>query len=286
MDHENKHLPILDVTDTTITLNEFRVKQSAIVDDLVKLGFEYMDKISGKFIAPQNDNYFRLRDSISFRLTAMLFHLSLLLSVQDNHKQFLSKNRMDGMARTFLLDAGPQQQVFLFDSIIFHAISMFDYFGNLIEYICGGKGRMGLQWNGALKSARDPNNLIHSSPVGAVIIDLDNTFVDKLYKHRSELIHFKTDEAGGQAKFHPMTAETNFTVFAPKKLTRLFSDLRDKSALSNLTISYVAFWICENSLSAAHEIIEPLFKHISLNQKSSTGTGIVFHSVRDFGKEK
>src|SRR3972149_441781 len=153
MNHNSKDLPTLDITDAPAKLEQFRAQQSAIVDGLVQLGLEYINKISGKFIAPQNDTYFQLRDSISFRLNAMLFHLALLLFVQDEHKNFLSKNPMNGIARSFLLDAGPQQQTFLLDSIIFHAISMFDYFGNVIEYICGGRGRMKLRWNSALKSA-------------------------------------------------------------------------------------------------------------------------------------
>lgn len=277
MTSNNPKLPLLDAENPSAKLDEFSDRQQSIIDGLIELGLEYTNKISGKFITPENNTYFLLRDTIFFRLSAILFHLRLLLSVQKSHNEQFAKKPFDEVARMRLLDSGSQQQVFLLDSIIFHTISLFDYYGNLIDYICGSKKEMRLKWNGVLRSVRDPNNPLHNSPVVKVVVKLHNEFVDKLYKHRSDLIHYQTDQGGARTSVKLMTMESDFVVFAPKRLSRMFPDLRQYSDSHRLTINYVAFWISDRTLSAAHEIIGPLLKHIDLNRKTKVGSEIFIH---------
>jgi hypothetical protein len=199
---------------------------------------------------------------------AMLLHLDLLLAVQKNHDNSFAKRPFDERARMTLLDVGTQNQMAVLDSIIFHAISLFDYLGNLIDYFCGGKGQMNLKWNGVLNSVRDSNNPLSKSPIAPVVQKLHNSFVNRLYEHRSHLIHLRADFAGAQTTIKLMTAETDFTVFAPKRLTFLFPQLSEKSKTRRLTIKYVAFWVCAKSLVSAWQILRPLFEHLELNRKT------------------
>jgi hypothetical protein len=271
--HKSK-LPVRDVDNPDEAMRGFKQRQQAIIDGLIELGLEYANKVTGKFISPESETYFTLRESIYYRLGGMLLHLDLLLAIQSNHQKMLAKDPFNQRGRITLLDSGSQQQLLIFDSVIFHAISLFDYLGNLIDYICGTKRQMGLKWNGVLDSVRDSKNQMSNSPIASVVLELHNDFVDRLYRHRSDLIHYRSDKAAATTTIKPMTSETNFSVFAPKRLTSLFPELSTLAETNRITLRFVAFWTCEKSLAATSLIITPLFKHIEINRKTPPGFAI------------
>jgi hypothetical protein len=276
MTSSDQKLPLLDIENPLAKLDVLSAKKKSIMDGLIYLGIEYINKVSRKFSSTKNDKYYLLRESIFFRLIAILFHLNLLLSIQNNHREELAKNPLlDDKSRIKLLDSGSQHQIILLDSIIFHAISLFDYFGNLIDYIYGGKGEMRLKWNGVLNSVRDLNNPLYNSFIAETVIRLHEEFVDKLYQHRSDLIHYQTDRGDAQVSIQLMTLESKFVVFAPKRLSKIFPELRQQSKLNRLTINFVAFWICEKTLTSVNDIIVPLHKCIDLNCDTKQGSGII-----------
>lgn len=270
----SKRLPVLDVPNPAAALSNFRRRQNRLVNGLVELGLEYANKVVGSIFSPKAEDYFTLRECIYYRLGAMVFHLDLLLAIQKNHQRQHANRPFDDRARTNLLDMGTQQQMALLDSIIFHAISLFDYFGNLIDYICGGKGQMSLKWNGALKSVRDPSNVLSTSPVAPTIIHLHRSFVDRLYEHRSHLIHLRSDRAGASARVPLVKGTPDFTVFAPNRFVALFPELAKKAEKRRLTIRYVSFWVTARSLDASMQLVEPLLLHLEVNRKTPEGFAI------------
>lgn len=271
---DSKKLPKLDIPNSSGAISRLRYRQRRLVDGLIELGMEYSNKIVGSIFSAKANQYFLLRECIYYRMSAMLLHLELLLAVQKNHENSFAKSPFDERAKMTLLDVGTQNQMALLDSIIFHAISLFDYLGNLIDYFCGDKGQMSLKWNGVLNSVRDSKNPLSKSPIAPVVLKLHDSFVNRLYEHRSHLIHLRADMAGAQTTIKLMTAETEFTVFSPKRLTQLFPQLSSKSVYRRLTIKYVAFWVCAKSLIAAWQILRPLFQHLELNRKTPNGFAI------------
>jgi hypothetical protein len=278
MSSNKEKLPILDVTDSEERFKSLRQSANRIQDGLVFLGIEYTNKISGTFGSPQNDSYFRLRDSIFFRLNSVIFHLSLLRAVQRNHLDQLKKSPYNSKESTLLLYDGQDQQIQLFDSIVFHAISLFDYLGNLIDYVCNNKGKMDLKWNGVMQSMRDPHNLLSKSPVSLIAKQLHSELVDRLYEHRSDLIHYSTDTGGAQTSRNPMTAESNFIVFAPRRITTKFAELKQLAQTKRLSLNYVAFWTVDKTLDATGKLISPLLEHIDLNRRTARGSEIFLFS--------
>lgn len=269
-------LPILDVPDVDERLKSLTQSAHRIQDGLVLLGLEYTNKVTGKFISPQNDNYFRLRDTIFFRLNSVIFHLRLLHAVQRNHIDRLNKSPYDSMERHRLLYAGLEEQVQLFDSIVFHSISLFDYLGNLIDYICNNKGQMKLKWNGVIRSINDSTNPLSLSPISSVVKQLHSDFVDRLYEHRSDLIHYSIDSGGAETTLNLMSAESTFTVFAPRRITGRFRELKELAEKHRLTLNYLAFWVADKTADGATKLIDPLLQHINQNRKTPQGSDIFF----------
>jgi len=268
--------PVLSVTDSDERLRSITQTAGRIQDGLVFLGLEYANKVTGKFISQQSEQYFHLRDSIFYRLESLIFHLNLLLSIQRNHIGQLNKKPYDSEERHKLLYSGSAQQVQLFDSIVFHSISLFDYLGNLVDYIAGGKYQMRLKWTGVIKSVNDKNNPLSKSPIAPVVLDLNRKLVDRLYEHRSDLIHYSTDMGGAQATLNIMKGESDFVVFSPRRITQRFPELKQLAMDNRIALNYVAFWVCESTVNAAHDLLSPLLQHIDIHRSTPKGAEIFF----------
>ncbi len=268
MAKSEKH-PTLDLENPDKSLAELSQMINNLQGRLVGFGIEHTNKITGRPF--DNDDYILLRESILFRASSLLFHLRLLLNIQKMHIENLRKTKFNSSDRTLLLLDSREQQIFLFDSIIFHVTSLFDYWGNFIDYVCGAKKQMTLKWNGVIRSIRDKNNSMFQSPAAEIILSLNNEFVGVLYEHRSDLIHYKTDLGAAQSSFSLMTAESDFTVFAPKKFVARFPHLKLLSKSNELTLNYVSFWLIEQTFDSLDKILRKLFEHIEVNRKIEKG---------------
>jgi hypothetical protein len=270
MTKPEKH-PILDIENPDQAFHEFSRKVNQLRNDLIRFGLEYTNKITGRPFDNENDKYILLRESILFRANSLLFHLNLLVNIQKMHIDNLKKTKFNSSDRSLLILDSREQQIFLFDSIIFHSISLFDYLGNLIDYVCSSKKQMNLKWNGVVRSIRDKANSMFQSPASEIILSLNNEFVGLLYQHRSDLIHYKTDLGAAKSSFNLMTAESNFTVFAPKKFITRFSHLKHLSKSNELTLIYVSFWLIDQTFDSLDKILRKLFEHIETNRKIAKG---------------
>jgi hypothetical protein len=281
MTKPEKH-PKLDLINPEESFKDLSHKIDQLRNSLISFGVYNTNKITGDMF---DDKYCLLRDSILYRANSLLFHFNLLLNIQKMHIDNLKKTKFNSSDRSLLILDSRDQQIFLFDSIIFHSISLFDYWGNLVDYVCSSKKQMNLKWNGVIRSIRDKANTMFQSPVSEIILSLNNEFVGLLNEHRSDLIHNKTDLGAAQSSFNLMSAESNFIVFAPKKFVKRFSHLKHLSKSNELTLNYVSFWLIEQTFDSLDKILKKLFEHIEINRKIEKGNEVFFFKSPD-GKFK
>src|ERR1035437_7617580 len=134
-----KELPLLEIKDIEGNFEEIHKDINFISNYMNGLGLDYINKISGQFISPKNDTFFKLRNSIQYRIGAVLLHLTLLLDIQQRFQERIDKDPFNQEQSIKWMILGRDQQYSIFDSIVFHIISLFDYLGNLIDYLFGGK---------------------------------------------------------------------------------------------------------------------------------------------------
>jgi|GEM_PF-3298710 len=266
-----KPLPDLDVTDSIGRIHRLGLSVDMFRNSLIHLGLQYINNITGSF---KNDDYNDLRETILYRLSGVIFHLNLLSNIQRHHLETIKKVRHNSLEYTNILMNSRDEQIQIFDSIIFHACSLFDYLGNLIGFICV-PGKDWLNWDGVIKSSRDDSNDLSKSPVAGVVKQLDDNLVHQLYKHRSDIIHDKVDLGGAESSISPTPNESTLIVYSPKRIIKRFHQLREQSRQNELTLKYVAFWICDKTLDAIHKIIPPLLEHISNQRKTPPGSDLI-----------
>jgi hypothetical protein len=133
---------------------------------------------------------------------------------------------------------------------------------------------MNLKWPNIIRSIRDHKNPLSCSPLAAIVNELHREFVDKLYEHRSDLIHHSADFGTAHTTHHIKEGKIDFFVFSPRRITSRFHELKELSQTNRITLIYVAFWICEKTINSSLKLIDPLIRHIEINRKTRPGSEI------------
>lgn len=214
----NKKIPRLDIEDFRKRFQLLLKEISIIENKLQVLNLDFINKITGKLDGPQNNDYFVIRDSIYFRLSSMLLHLRLLDSIQKNHYKMINSAKDKQLELNYNVYKFLDEQFQIFDSIIFHSISLFDYLGNLTGFIC--IGNINMKWNGVMKSINDSKNLFSKFKLSENFRMVHSDLINKLYNYRSELIHYSKDSGGVQSNYNLLNNEIKFTVMAPKNFVK------------------------------------------------------------------
>ena len=231
-------------------LNEIKSLFKKIDGQLLILGFDYVNKISGKI---KNDRFYDIRDSITLRIQSVLFHFQLFDSIHNPNKKLIVPNYSP--IGTMAL---PIQQKFLFDSIIFNTISIYDYLGCLINFIIEkNKDRWEKTWS-RLENIARTNKSLKNTSLGKTIISCDKEWIGKLNEYRAELIHYRTEFLGSSETYSLKECKLDILILAPNQLFKYFKTLKEIKNKEDLNINAIALWIIKTSFEIIIEINEEI----------------------------
>lgn len=224
-------------------------------------------------------NIYQFRDDISYRLFSTKFHIELLLRHHINIENQLYERREkdpEYFRRTYVGE-NPLYQDYskelssIFDSLIYHCVSAFDYVSILSNYICGSKNTDKLKWTQLARSVRDDKNSLSKTEIADAIIKIDRDFVGKLYDHRSDVIHKKSDLNKYSITMHFGQTEFKFIphFFIGDNLIKKFSYFRKLSKTNRITINYAGFWIVNQTIDKITDILFSLKKQMEQNRKTT-----------------
>jgi len=204
---------------------------------------------------------YNIRKSILYRADCIFFHLILLMQVQKNISEKISSDFLTIDINHHALVYGEKQQLYIFDDIVFHIISLFDYVGNFIGLLYCGQNKMNLKWNGINDSALDKENKFSKSLIASLIKKYHKEWVDPLLEYRSHIIHSKSDSANGIFTITGTKEyiEKKFTVSVPKKfksnVKNKIENLITLEKDGKLTLIDVALSLVNGSIQIVNEII-------------------------------
>jgi hypothetical protein len=254
----NDHQQILNEIDELI--NKINGRQ-------ISLGFDYANKISGKI---QNDRFFSIRDSIGLRIQSVIFHYKILDSICNPKRKLITPD-LPPLGTMSI----PIQQKFLFDSIIFNTISIFDYLGCMINYIMEkNKDKWEKTWSRLEHIART-NAKFNSTSLGRKILSMNNEWVGKLNEYRAELIHYQTENLASNETYNSKECSLDILVIAPSQLLKYFKQLAKITNKKDLNINSIVLWIIKTSLEIIIEIQDELKIYIDKNRIIPIGKEII-----------
>ncbi len=220
------------------------------------------------------DYIYELRDNISYRLFCANLHLELLIR-QHNiiesrferiYKEDPHKINTDIYPSNPIFDDAEKEISAIFDSLIYHLVSIFDYLGTLTNFICGEKKQETMSWTRLANSVRKEDNHFYKTSIAGLVSQIDNDFVKKLYDHRSHLIHRKAEINRSHIKYTLVEGRFNVSYVSTNSLNKQFSIFRKESKEFALTIKYVAFWLSKKSILEISNILFALSKELELNR--------------------
>jgi len=228
------------------------------------IGFEYANKISGKL---GNEELNDISRSISLRLTSIFFHYELLASINVHNKP--EKYADSGFPSPGLLVANRQD--FLFDSIIFNMVSLFDYVGSLISHIILKKKN---QLKAITNYMRKKENL-KKEGLGMMVIKTHDYLFSKLNDYRSDLIHYSDDSTHFGENIDYFHNTIRFEIYAPfdfrKKFKKEFKSLSEKPDINSACL-----WLIHYTLIEIQGIFEQLRIYMDIHRLIPVEKEIIF----------
>lgn len=259
---------IIDIADRGQAHNVAFSRLNALGRGFVALSLDYGFHLENNFGKHKINN---LRDNIIYRLESALFHCELLmrehLAIEQHLKKVLANDPQKVLG--FFYPKNPNFEIaerkasFIFDSIVFHTASIFDYVSILITFISLADRDQTLHWSKIAKSARDANHEFYKKPVAKTIDRIDRDFVTHLYAHRSELIHQRPGLSENAFQIQPLTGTFNIRFVASPKVHKTFRAHIEKD--TDWTVSYFSYWIINKAAEVISELLLDLKTDIEKN---------------------
>ncbi|MBO9684050.1 MAG: hypothetical protein J7502_15525 [Flavisolibacter sp.] len=260
MNDKNKKI-LLDIEDRQKAFYTISNRVEILNEGFRALYADYLHHID---IKSGKDEILKLKENIDFRLFSSKFHLELLL-----RQHFAIESRIQGIYQKDpgkvlnevypshpLFDHCEQEITAIFDSIIFHLASVYDYLSAIINFICNKKDKSITKWSQIAKACRDKGNIYNRKNIATVIGSENDNFVDKLYRYRSRVIHEKSDINPISFTLQIASGKTDVKFIATEAIVKSFKFLKEKSKTHNITVSYASEWLIHETIDS---IIKVLF---------------------------
>lgn len=241
-------------------------KKKSLQNLLFRVYIDYANKISG---SNSNNDLSELRESVSLRLESVFYHYKLLYSLNVSGQEIVGNDLLSPLESKQIA----LKQDFLFDSIVFNTVSLFDYTSCLIKFsLESNKQIKKLLWTKLANTARGVEEFKESS-LAKVIDEVDRKWVDKLGKYRAELIHYSDDFVDESFKHSLLESKFTITVYAPLSFKKHFKEFKlDEN--KNASINEVTLWIIENSIDCLTELLRELCGHFDIIRKIPVGNEV------------
>ena len=251
---------ILDIEDRNKTFQEISNGITALNKAFRALNADYSYHLESTF--GKDHRILKMREDIDFRLFSSQFHLELLLRQHYFAEQRITeeykKNPKKVLAKVYpshpLFDHCEKEVTAIFESIIFHLASVYDFVSTIVSFICDNKNESISKWSNLHTACRQKESFT-SKNISKIIVDEHNKFVNQLYKYRSGLIHDKTDLHPIELNLNLNSGKADVKFFINSNLTKNFSELRKASKTKGITISYGSSWLIEKTIDSLIRIL-------------------------------
>jgi hypothetical protein len=244
-------------------LNDFQ----AIDNNMIAIGMDYKYYLDSSF---NDKKIYEFRDNILYRLRATRLHINILVNLLNSLDRELTEiySKENGQISMQIHFENRKSDISsLFDSVIFHIVSAFDYVSNLVGFLCI-KNQKKIKWTQFAKSVRDQKNELSQTNFSELIDNLDRTFIGRLYDHRSYLIHIGNDNGKSSLSIELMKGKVETKIISSSTFNKNFSELRELGKENDLSISFILFWLLNKTTESIIDIQFGLKEYMETNKKN------------------
>lgn len=258
----------LDIENPTSEINLLQDKFIRLHNRFLAIAMDYKYYINSSI---SDHEIYRLRNNVIFRLQSARFHFEILLQyhdiVEENIKNIYKKQNpiLNGGPDLVIYQRQAAEEIYsLFDSLVYHLCSIFDYLFRLVNFIHGKTELTNPKWN-LFKSEKNlKSNLFCSKEMIDALEIVDQRFVYPLIKHRSHLIHTEFATGGVQLI---LSDDLKVRFLATEKLKSHFPEIQNQFGNQDLTIAFAGKWLIDESFKSITEVLFELREDMIRNKK-------------------
>ncbi|HAY3535615.1 TPA: hypothetical protein JRX32_002241 [Elizabethkingia anophelis] len=217
---------------------------------------------------------YELRDNINYRIDSANLHFYLLLK-----RKFEIEKRFENMLKEkptvfngFVMgnpyfERASDEVMALYDSIIFHLSSCFDYLAMLIQFIFGKNPESKLQWITLVKHSHNSGSEFANRKFIENIKTVDADFVSKFNDYRAELIHRKKSTSFANVSWEINSGKV-FTKFkCSDKIKTNLKKIIDKDL--NYCVSYASSELIKQTLLKVAYVMNGIYDEFRENYRQN-----------------
>jgi len=250
------------------------------IDRLIKVVFngfmatamDYGYHINSTFVKAEEGkkSIYELRDNINYRLNSSKLHFYLLLSrkiqIEERFRGMLEKNPK--VFNGFIMgnphfEFAADEIMSIFDSVIFHLSSSFDYVAMLMQFVFGKNPESKLQWITLSKHCYSKTSEFSNRGFTENIKEVDRNFVSKFNDYRAELIHRKKSTSFTSITWELKSGRVKTQYECSEKIKSNLKKILEKE--KDYCITYVTYLAIKETVLNIGKVLEGINKEFRDN---------------------
>lgn len=203
----------------------------------------------------KTDNRYLLRDSMTYRMKSINYHLNLMIK---RNNEILIKLRGNPFQFSEMEMMSAQNEfMYLFDDLVFNVSSIFDYFGGLIGCLYVDIDKHKIKWKGCERACAKDDNQMSTYKIAELVTSENRAWIQQLFEYRSKLIHFHKDNvtSSKQLTFNSNGFTSVFKVDRPDVFLKLMKQYSRVDADENDGVIDVAVWLVNKSYNTINDLL-------------------------------
>lgn len=176
---------------------------AALLHSCSKLCIKYFEWTNDLTIPRRDETLFRMRDSMFHRARALWNHVVLMTAEQRKYTAYVSEGFPASLDDHDAAMAAASMQLSLFEDVVFHTCSLFDYLAKLIAFVYGIRDWRGKEWPKIYGCARATSSAITDSELRDSVVSEHQDWLSGLYEYRSRAIHNEMSSLSHTLKISP-----------------------------------------------------------------------------------
>jgi len=234
------------------------------------IGFIYHDHSTD---VKSYENVIRLKENIEYRIFGATHQYLVFLrdlGTSEAHLQELYKKNPHFLDPNTFFPSNPHfdkienELSAIFDSIIFHLASVFDYLSHSVSYMFFENKQRTSYWTAMSKKARGD---FKGKYVFCEVFDkIDRRFVGRLYDYRSRLMHNRRDKHEFGGTVGPENFNFKLKILTSNEALKHFKIIRDEhETFDGITLTYMSSWLLRKTFVEIEELLDAIREDLIKN---------------------
>jgi hypothetical protein len=237
------------------SLDKIKNLTNIVHEGFMALAMDYGYHINNIFGQSKDGKHeiYELRDNINYRIKSANLHFYLLLirklEIEHRFAKMLEDN--PNIFNGFIMgnphfEMAADEIMALYDSIIFHLSSCFDYLAMLTQFVFGKNSETKLQWITLVKHCYNQKSEFANRKFIQNIKTVDADFVSKFNDYRAELIHRKKSTSFANVSWQLNSGKVITKFQCSEKIKTNLKKIIDKDL--NYCVSYASSEMIKQTL--------------------------------------